>query len=133
MLGKKEFNIPVTVGIHDEEDNPIKQLYNGYVLLVSSMFKLTPKQATILAELLFQNYMLLDRVQDEKLRWNVIMDSDNRRHMMERIKVGRQTFLNSITELRKKDILKGNRVIPNLIVYPENGLLQIHFNFKVEK
>lgn len=134
MLGKKEYKIPVKVDLQDEEDNPVKKLYTAFSLLVASMFQLRKKECAVLSEILYQNYRFKDIINDDKLRWNAVMDSENRKLMQENINTNRQTFSNCLTELRKKDLLKGNRVIKNLVAYPdESGKLEIVFKFEIQK
>lgn len=133
MNGKKEFNLTSKKGLDDITDDSVKVFYNQYVSILKNIFNLTNKQSLVLAEILYQNYLFKDLVIDDELRWRAVFDSQNRKQMQENIDFYGSNFSNCLTDLRKKNILKGQMVDKNLVVFPENNAFSLIFNFSIEE
>jgi hypothetical protein len=130
--GVKVFPIKSFIDIKtDYADTNAKVFYNQYTTILQHMLGLTNKQALVFAEILYQNYLFLDKVQDKSLRWDAVFSKGNRVVMMGNVGMHTPAFGNNITDLRKKGLLLGIRIPDNLIVYPENNRFQLVFNFKI--
>jgi hypothetical protein len=82
----------------------------------------------VLAQLLYQYYMLRDM--DEDMRWKVMFDYDTKVKMADKLDMPVTHFNSYISQLRKLGIMKRKRIVKMFIVYPE-PLMKLLFEIKV--
>jgi hypothetical protein len=135
MEGSKVFDITSKVTPNTMyADDSAKVFYNQYSGILKSIYSLTNKQTLVVAELLYQNYLLKDKILDDELRWEAVFSKATRKDMQRNLNMTENSsnFGNNITDLRKKDILRGIRIIPQLVVYPNpEGRFSLTFNFQL--
>jgi DNA-binding MarR family transcriptional regulator len=105
-----------------------KVFFRQYVEILDPVIKLRPKELDVLAELLFHNNRLKDI--EEKNRWKLIFDYDNKKEMAEDLKISVASLGNNLSYLRKRGIIVDNKVIQNLLVYPGKNF-KLTFKFSV--
>lgn len=136
MEGNKVFNIRSKITKDSLTEDPVKIFYNQYVSIIKQIIGITNKQSEVLSELLYQNYLLKDKINDSDFRWRAVFDSQNRKVMQSNIEVPEKNFSNCLTDLRKKNILKGHQIIDNLVVYPkikeDAGAFVLAFKFTID-
>lgn len=131
MEGKKEFKLVSKITLDHITEDPVKVFYEQYVSILKNIFSLTNKQAMVLAEILYQNWLFKEVINDKELRWRAVFDSQNRKQMQENIDFYGSNFSNCLTDLRKKNILKGQMVDDNLVVFPKGNEFKLLFSFKI--
>lgn len=131
MEGKKEFKLVSKITLDHITEDPVKVFYEQYVSILKNIFSLTNKQAMVLAEILYQNWLFKEVINDTELRWRAVFDSQNRKQMQENIDFYGSNFSNCLTDLRKKNILKGQMVDDNLVVFPKGNEFKLLFSFKI--
>lgn len=107
-----------------------KKFFRQYLELLNPIVKLRPKELDVLAELLHYNNELSNI--DEKNRWKVIFDYDNKKEMATSLDISVASFGNNLSYLRQKGIIVDNKVVKNLLVYPEDSF-NLKFNFNISE
>ena len=104
------------------------KFYRQYLELLNPLIKLRGKELDVLAQLLFHNNKLKDI--PEPHRWKIIFDYDTKVEIRTALELSDASMNNNLTSLRKKGIIKNNKVIKNLLIYP-NKKSRIIFNFNI--
>lgn len=110
-----------------------REFFRAYVeILKPFLKKLRSKDADVFAELLYQNSIKSD-IKNKKDRFKLIFDADNRKEMEEHLKMSSQTFRNSLTNLRYRNLLEKDNTIPDLyLIVPDREKFALKFNFVFE-
>lgn len=107
-----------------------KKFYRQYLELMNPFVKLRGKELDVLAQLLYYNNKL--KSIDEKHRWVVIFDYDNKQAIREELGLSEASLNNNLSALRKKGMIKNNKVIKGLLIYP-NKNSKLTFNFIINE
>jgi hypothetical protein len=107
----------------------LRKSFRQYVEILQPMIKCTAKEADILAEFMYHNYLNQDI--PERARNKILFSTETRKEIRERLNLSIGSFNNNMSSLRKRGILKNDQLPTKLQVYPKNtnrGLL-INMNF----
>ncbi len=120
---KKEFPLSI------EED----KAFRAYVELISPFLKkLRPKELDVFSELLYQ-YYLKKGVSNKRDRWSLVLSSDGREVIAERLKISQAILRNAISAIRKKGLLKDDNTISDVYLLDlKDGKLEISFIFAIK-
>ena len=117
-----------------EKSIPIKtsssMFYRQYLELLNPLIKLRGKELDVLAALLKYNNKLKDI--PEEHRWKIIFEYDTKTDIRTELGLSEARMNNNLSALRKKSIIKSNRVIKSLLIYPEKEC-KISFKFLVDE
>ena len=97
--------------------------------MLSPIIKLREKELDVLGQLLYSNNEL--KHIEEENRWIIIMSYENKKKMQDIIGLSSAYWDNCCTELRKKGILKNNKVEKNFLFYPDKNI-KVIFDFIIE-
>lgn len=110
-------------------------MYVGLMSIGKPLSTLRKQEKRVLAELMYMNYELsksyVDR--EDPKKWNALFDYDTKMQMKEYLNMTEATFANSLTSLRKVDLLSSDNYLkPSFRIYPskENS---ITFEYKVKE
>lgn len=106
-----------------------EKFFRAYAVLFKPfLFKATNKEIELLGELMYENYLRRD-VKDLKDRFKLILDSDNRRIIEQRLGLTPATFRNNLHGLKSKGILtKDNQLKDIFLILPDKEF-KLTFNF----
>lgn len=107
-----------------------KVFFRQYVEILNPLLKLRAKELDVLSELLYYNNKLKNI--DEKNRWKLIFDYDTKKDIADTLKISVESLGNNLSYLRKKGIIIDNRVVSNLLVYPDKTSKLI-FKFNISE
>lgn len=111
-----------------------KKSFRQYVEILQPIMKFTSKEADILAELMYQNYLNQDI--PERARNQYLFSTDNRKVMRNNLNMSVGSFNNNMASLKKRGILKGEILPKKLQVLPQkhNGkdIVSLKFYFVVD-
>ena len=93
------------------------KIFRQWIATLQPVIKLRDKEADVLSELLYQNNENKEFPEDK--RWIIIFDYNTKRTMMDKLNLSGAHFDNILSGLRKKSIIIDNKVIKNLLFYPE--------------
>jgi hypothetical protein len=120
-----------------------RTFYRRYLALLQPMIKLRKREADVLAELMYFNYMKRDVVNDTD-RFTLIFDISTRRKIGdylgehdkntgELIKpLSNPVIQQALTGLRKKGLISGIRLKNFFLIEPQEGEFSLTFKFIVE-
>lgn len=105
-----------------------RQFYKQYCSIIGTLLKLRKQEYLVLAELLFYYNEYKDLPAD--VRDKLVFDYDIKVKIREELNdMSSANLYNTFTALRKKGIIKNNKISSNVIVYPNDGF---SLNFKWE-
>ena len=116
----------------------LKDLFFKYLNVTQAFHKLNNQQQQVLALLLYYHYTFKKEVTNDKILWKLVFDYDTKLKIREDAVFGEKglnnsTLQNILTILRKKNIIKDNKVndvfIPELELKSKN--FKIIFNFNI--
>ena len=105
-----------------------RQFYKQYCSIIGTLLKLRKQEYLVLAELLLYYNEYKDLPAD--VRDKLVFDYDIKVKIREELNdMSSANLYNTFTALRKKGIIKNNKISSNVIVYPNDGF---SLNFKWE-
>jgi hypothetical protein len=117
-----------------EKSIPIKTssrtFYRQYLELLNPLIRLRGKELDVLAALLKYNNKLKDI--PEEHRWKIIFEYETKTEIRTELKLSEASMNNNLSALRKKNIIKNNRVVKNLLIYPGKEC-KISFKFSINE
>lgn len=123
MKNKKIANINIT----------LKSLFFKWLDVTSSFHNLRKQEKDILALFLYYHYIYSKDITNNKILWKMVFDYDTKLKIKNELNIKDGSLQNSLTSLRKKNIIIDNEIIktyiPNLIHKSNN--FKIIFNFNI--
>ncbi len=119
-------NIPIKVSIN-----------NFFKMLLTMMNKFPPirglreRELDVLAEIMLQNYENRS-ITDFNKRQILIFSTENRIKMQERLNMKEGSFNDYMSKLRRKGVIKDNKLLPFLNILPE-GKYSFNINFTINE
>jgi hypothetical protein len=119
---KKEFPLSI------EED----KAFRYYVELISPFLKkLRPKELDVFSEILYQ-YYLKKGVANKRDRLALVLNSDGRELIAERLNISQAILRNAVSAIRKKGFLKEDNTISDVYLLDLNDKkLELSFIFTI--
>jgi DNA-binding MarR family transcriptional regulator len=105
------------------------KFFRQYLELINPLLKLRGKELDVLAELMYYNYKFKD-IPDEH-RWKLIFDYDTKTKIRTKLDLSDASMNNNLSALRKKGIIKLNKVRDVFLVYPSSNF-SLNFKFNVQ-
>lgn len=109
-------------------------LFLRWVELTKPFHMLAPQHSELLGMLLYHNYILSRSVTDEDLVWKMVFSYDTKSEIKDAMGIKGQQLQNLLTILRKKGVVKDNKVVntyvPNL--EPNAKSFSIIFNLNIK-
>lgn len=90
---------------------------------------LSNRELDVLSHLLYYNYLYKDIA--ENLREKLVFDYEVRVAIRDSIGISEPVLNNLISSLKKKGIIKGKKIIPSILLNPDNP--DIVFKFKIDE
>ncbi|MAH44671.1 hypothetical protein CMI37_02530 [Candidatus Pacearchaeota archaeon] len=111
---------------------PIKttkgKFFRQYLELLNPLLRLRGKELDVLAEILYYNHKL-EKI-PEKHRWKLIFDYDTKTEICQKLQLSDASLNNNLSALRKKGIIKKNKVTNGFLIYP-NNYCKLTFSFNI--
>jgi len=110
-------------------DKSLKQ----YIRLIAPIIKLENKNkyCNILA-LLIKYYLKYEKdIADKDLRWRMVFHYDTMIAICNELGIKYNTYHSSLSNLRKRGLIKNNQVVPHLIPKINNNTFTLNFIFNV--
>lgn len=113
----------------------IKNLFFKWLDITKPFHRLTNQQQNVLALILYYNYIYVKDVPKDELRWKLVFNYDTRMLIKEELDLKDSIFQNILTKLRKKNIIKLNKVVSTYIpnITQDSNIFKVIFNFKIIK
>ena len=115
-----------------EKSIPIRttenKFFRQYLELLNPLLRLRGKELDVLAEILYHNHKL-DKI-PEKHRWKLIFDYDTKTEIRTKLDLSDASLNNNLSALRKKGIIRKNKVSDNFLVHPSN-YCKLTFSFNI--
>lgn len=111
----------------------LKGLFKQWLVITRVFHKLTEQQMSILALLLYYHYILKQDITNEKILWKMVFDYDTKLKIRNELNISDQAIQNTLNILRKKNIIKSNRITPTYIpeLEKDSTNFKIIFNFNI--
>lgn len=98
-------------------------LIRTYVKFVSKMYvDLSNRQIDVVTAFLYLDNKYRDIIIDEDLRWETITSTSERERIVGILNIRSSNLNNIMSNLRKKNVLIGNKIIEDFRVYPAKDL-----------
>lgn len=94
-----------------------KGLMKHWLAFTRPIHKLSKQPQDILALLLYHYFKLKEIISDEELVWKMVFDYKTKLEIREELDIPDHTLQNNLTTLRKKNIIKGNKI--NKVYVPD--------------
>ena len=115
----------------------LKDLFFTWLDITKSFHKLNNQQQQVLALFLYYHYLYNKEITNEKILWKILFDYDTKLKIKEdevfKNGLSDNSFQNIMTHLRKKGIIKDNKIssvyIPEISIKSKN--FKIIFNFNI--
>lgn len=110
-----------------------KQLFYRWLELTKPFHKLPKQQMMVLSWLLFYYDKYKNETNNDEIAWKLVFNYDTKLEIKETIGIKDQTLQNTLSALRKKNIIKGKRIMDNYIPNIESDATEFRltFNFKI--
>lgn len=110
-----------------------KDLFYRWLELTKPFHKLPKQQMIILAWLLYYYDKYRGQTDNDTIAWKMTFDSDTKTSIKDVMGIKDQTLQNALTQLRKKNIIKDNRIKPQYIpsLEQKSKEFKLIFNFKI--
>ncbi len=109
-----------------------KEFFRYYIELIKPFLnKITNKEADILAELIYQNYLKKD-IKNKIDRFKLILESSNRRKIENNLNISSSAFRNGLNSLKNRKILDDNNLIKDIFLIEPTDTFELTFNFKIK-
>jgi hypothetical protein len=109
-----------------------RTFYRRYLELLQPMLRLRKREADVLAELLYHNYLKRD-ITNEDDRAELVFHISTRRKIQEYLKISNPVIQQALGGLRKKELIKGIKFRNFVVVEPEDGVFSLTFKFVVQE
>lgn len=114
-------------------DTTVPAFFRLWLVFLQPFHKMTDSQMDIVSFLLYERYKLKLKIKDEEYIDELLLTSDNRKKLKERMGYAtNQVLSNALNKLREKGVLKGNSInralLPNIEDEPDNFKLVFNFN-----
>ncbi|MCT4631292.1 MAG: hypothetical protein N4A76_00980 [Firmicutes bacterium] len=112
---------------------PLRVAFNNYLLLTRPFNKLTDREASVLALLLYYNETYKPNFKLDKDRWDKVFHYDTKLKIREELGIEDYTLQNVLTGLRKKKAVINN-VIPQHFIpeFDDQGRFRLIYNFQID-
>ena len=111
--------------------NSEQKLFRAYVELLQPLFKLRSREAEVFSQLLYYNYLKRDIVNLTD-RFELIFSSKNKKVIMSNLSIKDSILQNTLSVLRKKNLIVNNEVPTKYLVYPTSNTLELVFKLKTD-
>lgn len=108
-----------------------RKFYRQCIELMQPILKLRKREADVLAELLYFNYMKRD-IANPTDRATLVFGTGTRKLIQERLKISNPVIQQALGGLRRKKMVSGINIRPFLMIEPNEGVFSLTFNFVVE-
>jgi len=107
-----------------------KRFYFAYVeIMLSPIYKLRKREEEILALLLYYNNLKKHIEEEDRLK--IIFNISTRKKICEELSISNNIIQQILNSLRKKNLLKGIKFNPSIVVYSEVGQNIVGFKMNV--
>lgn len=107
-----------------------KRFYFAYVeIMISPIYKLRKREEEILALLLYYNNLKKHIEEEDRLK--IIFNISTRKKICEELSISNNIIQQILNSLRKKNLLKGIKFNPSIVVYSEVGQNIVGFKMNV--
>lgn len=111
-----------------EIKKPIHEYFKAYLEVMNSFYHLTKIEMSVLSMILLLHYHNRDKEGAEEQ----VLSREARNAIRAALKVSEASFNNTVSSMRKKNVLLGHKLNPVLTQhYPTNGKFTITFNFSI--
>jgi len=104
------------------------KFFRQYLELLNPILRLRGKELDVLAEILYYNHKLENI--PEKHRWKLIFDYDTKAEIRQKLQLSDASLNNNLSALRKKGIIRKNKVTDSFLIYP-NNYCKLTFSFNI--
>lgn len=107
----------------------------SFLSLTKPMHKMTSQEINILTLFLVFHYEEKDNFTRESDLWKFLFDYDTKLKIKNKLNIGDGVFQNTLTSLRKKGIIKNNRIVPYFIlnIDRETETFELIFRYNLKK
>lgn len=111
----------------------VKQLFFHWMEITKPFHGLTNQQQKIVALLLYYHYTFQRDITNMKIVWKMVFDYDTKLKIKEELGIKDAVFQNMLYLLRKKGVIKNNKVVPLFIpvLTQDSTNFKIIFNFNI--
>ncbi len=102
----------------------LKGFFREYLRALEPLHNVTPREADVLAHLLYYNFIYSDY--PPKLKYKAIFDYDTKSQIREDLGMTVHQFLNILKSLRKKEIVQNNYINEKFQVFPDQEFSVIY-------
>ena len=130
----KVINLPCKEVFIEKSERTVSNVHSFYLrycTLLKVMLSLSNQERDVLAEILYKNYFLQSKIKEDNLRWSYIFGMQCRKDMRDDLNISYSIFNNHLTSFRKKNILKGDKIVDGIVVYPVDDKFSLNFNFSI--
>lgn len=107
-----------------------KSFYRQYLELLNPLIKLRGKELDVLAALLKYNNKLKDIPAEH--RWKIIFEYETKTEIRTELGLSEASMNNNLSALRKKSIIKNNKVVKSLLINPGKEC-KVSFKFSINE
>lgn len=105
----------------------LQNFFKFYVSLLNPLLKLTKREQEVLSVLLLIYYTNLSNPQVDTL----IFSQPIKRQIRAHLNLSEPSLNNSMTILRKKEVIKDNKINRNLLKFPEDNKININYTIEL--
>lgn len=111
----------------------LKQLFFRWLDVTKSFHNLANQQQQVLALLLYHHYKLSKQITNEKILWKAVFDYDTKQLIEDELGISNQGLQNNLTKLRKKNIIKDNKILSRYVpkLEKDSKNFKVIFNFNI--
>lgn len=93
----------------------VKNFFKHWLTLTKPLHKLKPQEMNALSSLLYHYFEFKKEIKNDDLAWKLTFDYDTKHKIYEELSVIEGSFNNTLYALRKKGVIKDNKINKSFI------------------
>lgn len=109
-----------------------KAFFRMWVMMIQPFLKLRNQEVQVLSELLYQRFLISKEVKNQKMIDELTFNLKTRKAIREELGIKMYSFNNLIASLRKKGIIKDDRINPKVIPDVDHNTSKFELKYSIE-
>jgi hypothetical protein len=111
-----------------------EKLFQWYMDVTKPFHKLSDQHALIVSQLLYYYYIYGKSISDDDITWKMVFNYETKAKIKEYVNIKDQQLQNILSVLRKKGIIKNNKIIDSYIpnIEPTAKSFMVVFNLTLQ-
>ncbi len=108
-----------------------QKMFKAFVTTMQPVLNLRDRESDVFAQLLYYNFLKKD-IKNLKDRFELVFSSKTKKLIMENLGIKDSILQNTLSILRKKNLIINNEIPLKYHIYPTDNKLELTFKFNIK-